>query len=78
MKATLQIRVVRFRIHKARRRQAPRLFGSEFQPDLVGNGAGELVLQPEHVAQITLVPVRPQLFSGLWTNQLRRDAHPVA
>lgn len=73
-----EIIVVGFRIHYPRALQGRLLLRGELDPDLTGNGTGHLILQPQHIAQVTLITLGPQVFVGGPVDQLSRDAHVVA
>jgi hypothetical protein len=53
------------------------LLRCQLQPDLAGDRRDDVVLEREHVAQVALVPLAPQLRVGFGVHELRGDPHPV-
>src|SRR5687767_15672964 len=73
--AAFQEGFVRSRIHWTTLRQ-PRLFlRRELNLYLVSDGAGDVALKREHVTQIALVLLAPEVCVGRGVNQLRRDSN---
>ena len=78
MEPALQARLVRLRVHRARAREAGVFLRRQLQLDLARDRRDDVVLEREHVAQVALVPLGPQLRLGVRVHELRGDPHPVA
>ena len=76
-KATFQIVFVGFRINRPCVLQDSLFVRSQFDPDLVGDGAGNLFLQRQSVAKISVIACSPKMFVGRCLYQLCGNSNLV-
>ena len=76
--AAADVRLVRFDVDRSRAGEAGALLRCERDLDLIRDGARHLALQVQHVAQVALVGVCPQVPVRGRMDELRRNAHPLA
>ena len=72
-----QVIFISVRIHDMRGFQQGLLLWCELYADLLGDSTGDLTLQGQDVARVTLVALSPQVFVSRHLNQLRSDAYLV-
>ena len=76
--APLEISLEHFRRHRFGRRQLLVVGGGEPAADLARHRARHLALHRQHVADVALVALRPEVLLGVGADELQRDAHAVA
>ena len=72
-----ETRIVGLRVDLRPNRQALCLGGCEPEFDPLDDLLSNLAVQSEHVAQIAIVALRPEMTIVARIDQLRRDAHPI-
>ena len=75
---SLQVRLVRPRIHDFHVRERRPFLRVEIDPDLFGDRARDVVLQRERFAQIAIIGIRPQVLVVARFDQLGRDPNLIA
>jgi hypothetical protein len=68
-----QVSILRFGIRERPAFRSRLFCARELRQDLPGNGVSDFSLQTQHVAEITLITLRPQVPVRLRVNQLRSD-----
>src|SRR5215469_17030434 len=76
--SSFEIGLVGFRIHALRVLQDSLFVGSQLDPDLLGDGSGDLLLEQERVPQVALIALSPQVLVSSRQDQLRRNSNLVS
>src|SRR5215469_7234049 len=77
VKMSLEIGIVRRRVHGVGCATLSLLLWSQLCPDLLRYGVGDLTLQLQHIAEIAVIGFCPEMPVGAGLEELRGDPHAL-